>query len=181
MKFCLAIRLPHRGAGNCREFGQSPGGRSSRALKRSKDHDTSRPARSGQVWCWYVRPECVLGTRSSEFARRIRAGNCAALSAAGRWEGREVFAFVFAYPEADGPRFLAADWLADDAQWERAEFIRAQCELSKLVDVHGAGASTRPEAAELLDEQRRFAVGALLTTDGGSDPRRPRPLDDRRR
>jgi uncharacterized protein (TIGR02996 family) len=39
---------------------------------------------------------------------------------------------VLAHPGDDVPRLIYADWLEDQGQAERAEFIRAQCALAKL-------------------------------------------------
>ncbi len=36
----------------------------------------------------------------------------------------------------DTPRLIAADWLEEQGQAERAEFIRAQCELAKMTCSH---------------------------------------------
>lgn len=47
----------------------------------------------------------------------------------------ELLAAVLADPDADEPRLLAADWLEDNGEPERAEFIRVQIELAKPVVV----------------------------------------------
>src|SRR5262245_37608955 len=35
-------------------------------------------------------------------------------------------------PDDDGPRLVYADWLEEQGEAERAEFIRVQCELARL-------------------------------------------------
>ena len=45
-----------------------------------------------------------------------------------------LLAAIKADPADDLPRLLAADWLADHDEGERAEFIRVQCELAQLPD-----------------------------------------------
>jgi uncharacterized protein (TIGR02996 family) len=39
---------------------------------------------------------------------------------------------VFANPDDDLPRLVYADWLDENGQGERAEFVRVQCELAKI-------------------------------------------------
>src|SRR5262245_50786837 len=39
---------------------------------------------------------------------------------------------VAAHPEDDGPRLIYADWLEDQGQAHRAEFIRLQCRLAAM-------------------------------------------------
>lgn len=41
---------------------------------------------------------------------------------------------IIANPADDAPRFMFADWLDEHGQAERAEFIRLQCELARIVD-----------------------------------------------
>ncbi|MBN9119791.1 MAG: TIGR02996 domain-containing protein, partial [Planctomycetes bacterium] len=45
-----------------------------------------------------------------------------------------LLAAIRANPEEDTPRLMFADWLDEHGQPERAEFIRAQCELARLAD-----------------------------------------------
>ncbi|MCI0461264.1 MAG: TIGR02996 domain-containing protein [Gemmataceae bacterium] len=42
-----------------------------------------------------------------------------------------LLAAVWAEPEDDGPRLVYADWLEENGQPERGEFIRVQCELAR--------------------------------------------------
>ncbi len=37
---------------------------------------------------------------------------------------------IIAHPEDDGPRLIAADWLSENGQPERGEFIRVQCAIA---------------------------------------------------
>ena len=39
---------------------------------------------------------------------------------------------ILAHPDDDGPRLVYADWLDEQGQAARAEFIRVQCELARL-------------------------------------------------
>src|SRR3954464_14522957 len=45
---------------------------------------------------------------------------------AGFWEA------ICAEPDEDAHRLVYADWLEDNGEAERADFIRAQCELARL-------------------------------------------------
>ena len=39
---------------------------------------------------------------------------------------------VLADPEDDAPRLIYADWLDEQGEGERAEFIRVQCALARM-------------------------------------------------
>src|SRR5882724_1925296 len=39
---------------------------------------------------------------------------------------------ILADPDADGPRLVYADWLEEDGDADRAEFIRVQCALAAM-------------------------------------------------
>jgi uncharacterized protein (TIGR02996 family) len=39
---------------------------------------------------------------------------------------------IRAHPEDDAPRLIYADWLDEQGQLERAEFIRVQCRLAAI-------------------------------------------------
>jgi uncharacterized protein (TIGR02996 family) len=61
---------------------------------------------------------------------------------------------ILADPDADGPRLVYADWLDDQGQHARAEFIRVQCALASLpADAQGV-AGLRARADILLEEHR---------------------------
>ncbi len=51
---------------------------------------------------------------------------------------------ICADPDDDTPRLAYADWLEEQGQGERAEFIRVQCELAKCRDCHGTGRKPNP-------------------------------------
>src|SRR5688572_20997900 len=57
---------------------------------------------------------------------------------------------IIANPDDDGPRLVYADWLEDNGQPERAEFIRLQIELSRLPEHDG------PRRAELEARERQL-------------------------
>ena len=78
----------------------------------------------------------------------LRARLRAELLHAGGWDWPALLGFVLDHPAADGPRLLAADWLADHGEEDRAEFVRAQCRLLQMLDVYVAlannGVSRQP-------------------------------------
>ena len=43
-----------------------------------------------------------------------------------------LLAAIVAFPDEDTPRLVYADWLQEDGQPDRAEFIRVQCEYARL-------------------------------------------------
>ena len=49
---------------------------------------------------------------------------------------------IIEHPEDDTPRLIYADWLEENGDPDRAEFIRVQCELARLDD-HEQGAPLR--------------------------------------
>ncbi|MCS6866190.1 MAG: TIGR02996 domain-containing protein [Gemmataceae bacterium] len=49
-----------------------------------------------------------------------------------------LLATIAAYPHDDTPRLIFADWLEENGEAERAEFIRLQCELAQLADATDA-------------------------------------------
>lgn len=95
-------------------------------------------------------------SHSADVGRRNRLRD--ELIAVGRWDWATVHRYVLDHPESDGPRLLAADWLFDDEQWQRAEFIRVQCRLALLTDVMGAEATSHPDVARLLASGHRLAL-----------------------
>jgi uncharacterized protein (TIGR02996 family) len=54
-------------------------------------------------------------------------------------------------PEMDGPRLVYADWLEEQGEADRAEFIRVQCELARLE-------SSDPRRPELASRERRLLL-----------------------
>jgi uncharacterized protein (TIGR02996 family) len=47
-------------------------------------------------------------------------------------DGEILLRAILATPEDDAPRLIYADWLEENGEEERAEFIRVQCELGSL-------------------------------------------------
>jgi uncharacterized protein (TIGR02996 family) len=62
-----------------------------------------------------------------------------------------LLAAIWDQPHEDTPRLVYADWLQENGQPERAEFIRVQCELAKF-DEDDEG----PEKAELEKRESRL-------------------------
>ena len=67
-----------------------------------------------------------------------------------------LLAAIRAAPEDDAPRLVYADWLEEHGQPERAEFIRAQCELARTEN-----AALRRREAELLAVHHDAFAGPL--------------------
>src|SRR5580704_2443031 len=68
---------------------------------------------------------------------------------------------ILADPDADGPRLVYADWLDDQGQSARAEFIRVQCAVAALPADDPKIEALRSRADVLL-EQHRVAWGEPL-------------------
>jgi uncharacterized protein (TIGR02996 family) len=64
-------------------------------------------------------------------------------------------------PEDDGPRLVYADWLDEHGDAERAEFIRAQCELARLEVDDERFPAVRQRVSELLAKNGREWTEAL--------------------
>ena len=47
---------------------------------------------------------------------------------------KALLAAIWEHPHEDTPRLVYADWLQENGQPERAEFIRVQCEMAKLAE-----------------------------------------------
>jgi uncharacterized protein (TIGR02996 family) len=73
------------------------------------------------------------------------------------WES--LLRAVVAAPDDDVPRLVAADWLDEHGQPDRAEFIRVQIELARL-EASGEGASAE---AETLRRKERTYLGPVAT------------------
>src|SRR5215471_15158597 len=56
---------------------------------------------------------------------RVRKGNSMS-------DEKALLAAVWEYPHEDTPRLVYADWLQENGQPERAEFIRVQCEMWRI-------------------------------------------------
>jgi uncharacterized protein (TIGR02996 family) len=57
---------------------------------------------------------------------------------------------VIESPEDDGPRLVYADWLDEQGEHDRAEFIRLQIELARLTPDHPKVGSLKAREQELL-------------------------------
>ena len=66
-------------------------------------------------------------------------------------DGEALFRAICELPAEDTPRLVYADWLEENGQHERAEFIRLQCEA--LAGPHATLADRRTRASKL---QRAF-------------------------
>lgn len=67
-------------------------------------------------------------------------------------DGNALLAAILAYPDEDTPRLMYADWLQENDQPDRAEFIRVQIELARM----GVAPWTGDIAA--LDQQVRLLI-----------------------
>ena len=75
---------------------------------------------------------------------------------------REAFlADVIENPDDDAPRLVFADWLDDNGQSERAEFIRLQCRLVALPEDDPACDDLEARQRELLAAHERAWVGEM--------------------
>jgi uncharacterized protein (TIGR02996 family) len=68
-------------------------------------------------------------------------------------EADEMLRAIRESPAEDGPRLIYANWLAENGELDRAEFIRVQCHIAKL----------NPEAQEALQKDLRAREQELLT------------------
>jgi uncharacterized protein (TIGR02996 family) len=64
-------------------------------------------------------------------------------------------------PDDDGPRLMYADWLDENGQTDRAEFIRLQCALARLPDEDPQSAAVRERERD-LGENNKFQWTAGL-------------------
>src|SRR5436190_7936139 len=76
---------------------------------------------------------------------------------------------ILADPESDTPRLVYADWLEEQGESERAEFIRVQVELAKL-------AEDDPRCAELKAREEALLPFQLQALRLGNSPARPRKM-----
>ncbi len=68
---------------------------------------------------------------------------------------------VIEAPDDDGPRLIYADWLEDEGRTERAELIRAQCELARIAAEGPRRTELEATARALLAEHGREWAGPL--------------------
>jgi uncharacterized protein (TIGR02996 family) len=66
--------------------------------------------------------------------------------------GEALFRAVCANPADDTPRLVYADWLQENGQAERAEFIRLQCEAWHLCPAYPTVTEARNAASRLLKQ-----------------------------
>ena len=64
-------------------------------------------------------------------------------------------------PADDVPRLVFADWLEDDGEYDRAEFIRVQCELARGVRDRGRSIELHTRLRQLMQMHREKWLGAL--------------------
>src|SRR4051812_36326418 len=57
-------------------------------------------------------------------------------------------------PDDDTPRLIYADWLADNGDPQRGDFIRLQCRLARMPDYDPARFDVEEAALDLLAEHR---------------------------
>jgi uncharacterized protein (TIGR02996 family) len=78
-------------------------------------------------------------------------------------DGDALLAAIIANPDDDTPRLVYADWLQENGQPERAEFIRLQCPTS------GASADNPATVARAFDLEERYSAKWLvgLPSSGG--------------
>ncbi|HEY5937564.1 MAG TPA: TIGR02996 domain-containing protein [Kofleriaceae bacterium] len=63
---------------------------------------------------------------------------------------KDFLAQILATPDDDAPRLVFADWLEERGNLDRAQFIRAQCDLAKLPAWHPRAVEAAWEAEALL-------------------------------
>jgi uncharacterized protein (TIGR02996 family) len=78
-------------------------------------------------------------------------------------------------PDDDAPRLVYADWLEDNGEPGRAEFIRAQCERARLPRGDGRRAALRARERELLARHGLELAGPLRPWLAGAGYRRGLP------
>ncbi len=101
-------------------------------------------------------PDLFGGTEAGEREREKVAVRGATVRK-GKVEGRKrpkdvgeaLYQAILADPEDDAPRLIYADWLEENGDPDRAEFIRVQMELARLPDKDARGNSLRVREKEL--------------------------------
>jgi len=66
-----------------------------------------------------------------------------------------LLAAVIAHPDEDTPRLMFADWLEENGQPERAEFIRAQIEAARFPPGDPGAKALRARVVELIKQHRK--------------------------
>ena len=67
-------------------------------------------------------------------------------------DGDALFRTICEHPRDDMPRLVYADWLQENGQPERAEFIRLQCEAWHLCPAYPTITEARTAASQLLKQ-----------------------------
>jgi uncharacterized protein (TIGR02996 family) len=78
----------------------------------------------------------------------------------------EFLADIIADPDDDAPRLIYADWLEDNGDPDRAEFIRVQIERARLPDWDAAQVRLRVREEQLLAKYRDAWRAELPQIDG---------------
>lgn len=68
---------------------------------------------------------------------------------------------IFEQPDDDTARLIYADWLEDQGEAERAEFIRVQCELARLPEDDDRLPGLEQRETELLEKHEKKWLGKL--------------------
>lgn len=79
---------------------------------------------------------------------------------------KDFLAQILATPDDDAPRLVFADWLEEQGNLDRAQFIRAQCDLAKLPAWHPRAIEAAWEAEALLAKGGEAWRAALPQLDG---------------
>jgi uncharacterized protein (TIGR02996 family) len=75
--------------------------------------------------------------------------------------GEAILQAVLAEPDDDAPRLIYADWLADNGQEDRAEFIRLQLELFRLPTNDARGKQLRQREKQLWSANKKAWLATL--------------------
>src|SRR5207248_1002882 len=78
---------------------------------------------------------------------------------------KALLAAIWAEPHDDTPRLVYADWLDENGQSERAEFIRLQCELARLGEWDES-----PRKAELEAREKQLRARHAMAWKAGLPP-----------
>jgi uncharacterized protein (TIGR02996 family) len=76
-------------------------------------------------------------------------------------DGADLLAAIRARPDEDTPRLIYADWLDENKQPDRAEFIRVQCALARGNEYDADRVELQLREQQLLTASRKSAWGEL--------------------
>jgi uncharacterized protein (TIGR02996 family) len=88
---------------------------------------------------------------------------------------RAFIAAIVADPDDDAPRLIYSDWLDEQGQSERAEFIRVQCTLWQAQDLPEDLVDTAKEE-EFRSREQQFLDGGLSSALGAENLRKYKPV-----